>query len=187
MRDYNFFSAYDKKKGLDINPKSPYFIALIIVIVAVLASAGLVIRNMVLNDQLADLNDEIGMIQASAEYQEALDASSDLDRMKEYDGYAQIVLHDFEKHDLLGTDVLDALAATMPSNTAARLISFNNETMTGDFLVPDRRTAAELLLRLEESGLFTSVYSPSLSLNDDNPGYTLTVECQMKEGELNER
>ncbi|PKM84153.1 MAG: hypothetical protein CVU86_08705 [Firmicutes bacterium HGW-Firmicutes-11] len=184
MRDYNFFSAFDKKKGLDINPKSPYFIALIIVIVAVLATAGLVVRNMLLESQIADLNDEIATIQASAEYQEALKLQTALNNLAAYEEGADIVLADFEKSDVLGTALLDQLSASLPTTATMISMNLNHATMTGNFTVPDKRTAAELILRLEESELFSSVHAPNIFQQEAQPGFTVIIECEMKAGEV---
>lgn len=183
MRDYNFFSAFDKKKGLDINPKSPYFIALIIVIVAVLATAGLVVRNTMLGSQIAELNDEIATIQASAEYQEAQALNQELSQLVEYDKSAEIVLADFEKHDVLGTAVLDQLTASLPTNVITLSLSMNNSAMMANYRIPDRRTGAELILRLEESGLFSMVHASGLTQAEGQPGYTINIQCEMKAGE----
>lgn len=184
MRDYNFFSAFDKKKGLDINPKSPYFIALIIVIVAVLATAGLVIRNMVLTDQIAELNDKIAVMQTSAEYQEALKLQSALSNLAEYEKGADIVLADFKSSNVLGTAVLDQLAASLPSTAVMLNLKLNHEQLTGTIGVPDKRTAAELILRLEESGLFSSVHAPNVFQIAGQPGFVVSVECEVKAGEI---
>jgi|GEM_PF-1825520 len=183
MRDYNFFSAFDKKKGLDINPKSPYFIALIIVIVAVLATAGLVVRNMLLESQIAELNDEIATIQASAEYQEALKLQTALNNLAEYEKGADVVLTDFETSNVLGTAILDQLSASLPTTATMVGLNLNHATMTGNFTVPDKRTAAELILYLEESKLFSAVHVPNIFQREGQPGFFVVVECQMKAGD----
>lgn len=185
MRDYNFFSAFDKKKGLDINPKSPYFIALIIVIVAVLATAGLVVRNVLLESKIAELQDEIAVIAASTEYQEALKQQEELNNLEEYEKYADIVLSDFQQHNIIGTDILDQFTASLPSTVTTISMSINNATMTANFSAPDKRTVAELLLRLEESGLFSSVHAPNIAQVDGQTGFTVAVECEMKAGVQN--
>lgn len=184
MRDYNFFSAFDKKKGLDINPKSPYFIALIIVIIAVLASAGLVIRNMVLIDQIAELTDQTVAIQTSQAYKDARELQLALEYMAEYETNADIVLADFENSNVLGTAVLDQLTASLPSTAAMLNLKLNHEQLVGNISVPDKRTAAELILRLEDSGLFSSVHAPNVFQVAGQPGFVVSVECEVKAGEV---
>ena len=180
MRDYNFFSAFDKKKGLDINPKSPYFIALIIVIVAVLATAGLNVRNMILNNELGDLQLAVENIRASAEYQEALALQSEMETLSEYEKGADIVLADFERQNALGTTVLNQLTASLPATSSIITMNMNHATFTATLNVPDRRTGAELILRLEESGLFQMVHASSLTQAQGQTGFVMAIECERK-------
>lgn len=184
MRDYNFFSAYDKKKELKISPSSPYFIAGIILLVAVLATAGLVVRNMLLESDIQALQDETAALQATAEYQEAMQAQQALDRLNEYEINADAVLTDFENHDLLGTTFLDQLTASLPNNVTTLNLSMNNAAFMGNFRIPDRKTGAELILRLEESGLFSEVHTSGLTQAEGLAGYTISIQCEVKAGEV---
>lgn len=182
MRDYNFFSAYDKKKELKISPSSPYFIAGIILLVAVLATAGLVVRNMMLENEIRALQDETAALQATAEYAEAIDLQKKWDSLLEYEKNADVVLADFETHNVLGTAFLDQFSASLPATAAMLSMNLNHATMTGTFQVPDKRTAAELILQLEDSGLFQSVHSPNISQTEGQTGYTVVIECERKAG-----
>jgi Tfp pilus assembly protein PilN len=139
---------------------------------------------MILTDQIAELNDEIAVIQASAEYQEALALQSEMETLTEYEKGADLVLADFERQNTLGTSVLDQLTASLPANVNISSMNLNHAAFTATFNVPDRRTGAELILRLEESGLFQYVHTSSLTQTDEQPGYSMYVECERKVGEI---
>lgn len=183
MRDYNFFSAYDKKKELRIGPSSPYFIAGIILVLAVLATAGLVGRNMLLERDIQALQDETAALQATASYQEAQALNAAWNSLVDYETSADAALADFEANDVSATAFLDRLTAALPSTVTLDSISADHAYMMATFQVPDKRTAAELVLRLEESGLFESVHMPSVSQRQGQVAFLASVNCVRKAGE----
>lgn len=184
MRDYNFFSFYERKKGINIDPKSSYFIAIIMILVFSLLSIGLVVRNVILTSQLNERNGEIILLQESAEYKEAQAFRNALDKMAEYEQGADIVLADFESQNVLATSILDQLTAALPTTVTATTLEFNHAALTGIFTLPDKKTCAELLLRLEQTGLFSSVHAPNLFQSEGQAGFIVVVECEMKAGDI---
>ena len=180
MRDYNFFSAYDKKKELKISPSSPYFIAGIILLVAVLATAGLVVRNVLLEGQIQDVRDEITALQSSQEYADAMGLQAAMDALTQYERSADVVLADFERSDMLGTELLDQLAATVPATAVVTSMSLTNANFAATYTVPDKKAAAELILQMENSGLFNKVHAPNISQSEGQAGYIVSVQCSMK-------
>lgn len=183
MKDYNFFAAYDKKKDLKIDRKSPYFIAVILLILAVLATGGLLVRNMMLEKDIVALRDETASIQASDDYKEAKMFQDMLANMDAYDQSAETILSDFEKQNVLGVEILDTLTAALPANTPLISLSVDHALMSAFFSIPDKKAGAELLLHLEKSGLFTEIHSPNIFVLANQPGYVLSVEGEMKAGE----
>jgi Tfp pilus assembly protein PilN len=182
MKDYNFFSAYDRKKTVTVDPKSPFFLAFLLLAIAFVLSTGLVVRNLMLTTQLNHLNDQIAATKESKDYIEAFSHREALDTLAEYDKGAEMVLADFMDHNVLGTVLLDRLSAVLPATVTTTNFSLNHARLTATYAMPNKRTGAELLLNLEDSGLFTWVHSPGIIQNEGETGFIMFVECELKAG-----
>lgn len=184
MRDYNFFEQYSKKKSKTINARSPFFIALIIIILGVVLCLGAVGRNIYLAMQLNELNEEILIITSSKEYIEANSLQQSLDAMKQYDQAAQEILKKFQESDLIGTEIMKTLTGALPGTVTLTSVTMDNANASFVFAAPDRKAAAELLTNLKECGLFQEVELNSITSDPNSGALSVTVNAVMKAGEI---
>ena len=92
MRDYNFFEAYQKKRNLSIDVKSPVFLGIIVIILILAVSVASVLQNVILAARLASTSIELSSIQASEEYQKAIKLQDSITAMTGYDQNAEAAL-----------------------------------------------------------------------------------------------
>lgn len=183
MRDYNFFEIYEKKKGINIQPKSTIFVCLVLLFLVILISIGLVVWNFYLTYTMDKYNEKVTLVKASEEYIEAERLISSIDAMEEYDKIAEIALGKFNAYNLIGTDILTKISSTIPVNATVNNMNINNGMLNLNLNVPDRIVAAELILNLKESNLFKKVHLSTITSNDSG-GYLANVQCIMKEKDL---
>jgi hypothetical protein len=183
MNDYNFFDVYKKKKDLQIDPKSIYFIATIILSICVLLSISVLGRNIYLSSQINNITLENDQIKASVEYIEAEKLQTSLDGMIEYDQIATITLSKFQESNVLGTKILEVISGAIPAGVRIDNFTIDNASAAFSCYTPDRKATAELLLSLKETNLFSDTHIISVSKNE-GAGYVAIIECIMKVGEV---
>lgn len=183
MHDYNFFEQYSKKKSIKINTRSPFFIALVIIIVFVVLCLGLVGRNLILGMEIQKLNEEIQIKTASKEFMQANLLQKKLDAMKQYDTTAEDILKKFEEIDLIGTEIMQKLTSSLPGTVTLTSVTMDNANASLVFNIPDRKAAAELLLNLKSSELFQEVDLSSITSDPNSGLLSATINAVMKAGE----
>jgi hypothetical protein len=183
MKDYNFFADYQKKRGINIDLKSPYFIGAIMLIIVGALSIGLVVRNVVLTNQIASANMDIQTIQAMPEYLEANALKESIDSMNTYDQNAQGILDKFNQSNVITTDFIKAVNAKVPSTAKMSMMTINNTTATFTFIIPTQKTAAELVQSLRNSGLFEDIDLKSITPGPAGVGSSAEIAAIMKAGE----
>ncbi|SHJ36838.1 hypothetical protein [Parasporobacterium paucivorans] len=183
MRDYNFFEVFESKKGVKLNPRSPFFIAAVIIAVCVVLSLGLVVRNWILTKNIDSATEELAKTKTSQEYILANELQNSMDAMTEYEKSADTTLEKFTSADIIGSQLMTDIFKGLPSN--AVVIFFNLEgldlKMTCD--VPNRETAAELLLGLKQTELMQTVKLDTIETKQDNTGLVVRVYGVLKAGE----
>lgn len=183
MNDFNFFSIYQKKRGLDLNPGSPYFISGIIVLVCVALTAGIFIYNLILSRQIEAANSETIQIKASQEYTEASYYQNSLQAMSNYEAGADHALLKFQASNVIRTELLEAIWKGLPVNVRMTSFTIDQTTINMSFQIPNRRAAAELLKGLKETGLFQEIHLGAIGAGTDTPTMSTTVTGTLKAGE----
>ena len=168
MKDYNFFEVYDNKKSFSLNPGSPFFIGGIIILICLILSAGLIIRNRILMDSIDSSTTEWLSTKNSQDYILADQLQKSLDSMKDYEKGADSALEKFRLADIIDTKLIGDLFEGLPSTDVVTYFNLEglNLSMTCD--VPRREAAAELLLGLKETGLLETVKLDSVDTNQDD-------------------
>jgi len=184
MRDYNFFEIFERKRTATISKSPSLLIGIILLLLIGGLSVGLVVRNMNLEKQISDYNDQFLAIQTSSEYVEANRLQDSIDALKQYDENAKTALDKFQASNLLGTEVLTTLSSAIPVQASIKSIRMNNGFMDASVDVADRKTASELILNFKESGLFQDVHLANLTLNQGGTTYTAGVQCFMRDEEI---
>ena len=183
MRDYNFFEAYQKKRNLSIDVKSPVFLGIIVIILILAVSVASVLQNVILAARLASTSIELSSIQASEEYQKAIKLQDSITAMTGYDQNAEAALQKINEGDVLGTKFLTKLASALPSTSSIQSVSLNRMTATINIDVPNQRAAAELVGNLEKSGLFLQTSLISVTKNQEAGNFTASINAILKAGE----
>ncbi len=183
MRDFNFFEAYQMKRGLGFNAKSPVFLGILVILLILASSGSLLIRNVVLAANLSAEAAELQDIQMSEEYQEANRLQKAIGAMQDYDQYASSALSRIEEGDILNTEFLRMLSQAMPSAVSLESASLTRQSASFAFRAPNRKAAAELMDSLEHSGLFLQTSLLSVSSETDVPGYKAEISGVIKAGE----
>jgi hypothetical protein len=84
----------------------------------------------------------------------------------------------------LNTEFLKKLSSSIPSTATIQSVNVTRVNADLYFSVPNEKTAAELVARLEESGLFLNTTLISVSKNEDGITYVANVNCILKAGEV---
>lgn len=184
MKDYNFFDAYLISQKQQKNFNSPLFYFILGLVLILGTSAGLLFLNSLVSDEYAALTGELQVLYESEAYQEAEVYKQSISSITEYDQYASSALDKIESGKILGTVFLKKLTEALPTSTS--LISLNATTATVNLTanVPTKSAAAELLLRMENSGLFWQISLSSAVLADETGTYTATYDGILKAGDL---
>lgn len=182
MRDYNFFEAYQKKRNLSFNIKSPVFLGLIVIVLIIAVSGGSLIQNAVLAAKLSASADELGTLQASKEYQEAVKLQDSIAAMTEYDQYAGSALERINQGKVINTEFLKKLTAVLPSSTNIQSVNLTRVNAVFNINVPNQKAAAELVANLDRSGLFLQTTLASVN-SQETGGFVATVNCILKAGD----
>lgn len=181
MRDYNFFEIYEKKKGISIQPRSTVFVCAVLMLIMILATLGLIGRNLYITGKIDSFNEETERIKASKQYVEASQLQKSIDAMKEYDQNAGEALKKFRYNNLIGTEILTTISLSIPAQASIEDMKINNAFMDVSFVVADRKTASELILNLKNTGLFQNVHLSSVALNEGGSSYKAKIQCIMKD------
>ena len=183
MSDYNFFSEYQKKKKLKINPDSIYFWGGIIVLICILAIIGVFVRNYVLSSQIETITISTVQIKSDADYVKANELQQSLDAMLAYDTQAEISLQKLEQLQVIDSDLISSLMSGVPKNVTVATFGMDNISFGMTCNTPDKKSAAELLLGIRNTDLCSDLQLISVETNTTEGGFTVTLEGTFKEGE----
>lgn len=183
MSDYNFFSEYQKKKKLELNPSSAYFWGGIIILICIIAIAGALARNYVLTSQIESIESSIAQIKSDADYVRANELQQSLDAMSEYETEADRALEKFQQSQIIDTELISALLKTVPTNSTVVSFGMQGTGFGMTCNVPSRKVASELLLNLENTDLCENIKLNSVSLNETGDGYVVSLDATLKAGE----
>lgn len=183
MNDFNFFSSYQKKKGLDLNPGSPYFISGIIVLVCIVLTSGIFIYNLILMKQIESEQAKTMEIKATEEYTKASYYQNSLQAMTSYETGADLALQNFQSSDVIRTDLLTNLWKGLPVNVRMTAFTADQTKITMSFGIPNRKAAAELLKGLKETGLFQEIHLGTIAASEESTTLSTTVDGTWKAGE----
>lgn len=183
MRDYNFFESCQRRNDIHVNLKSPVFLGLVVILLILVASAGLVVQNTMIKAKVTKATETLNALQSSAEYQEAVQIQESITALTEYDQYASNALSRIESGKILSTGFLTALSAAVPSTVSLQSANVTTANAAFYFQVPDQATAAELVYDLDHSGLFLQTTLVSVTSGGSAGGFTAAVNCILKAGE----
>jgi Tfp pilus assembly protein PilN len=183
MKDYNFFSEYQNKRGISIDARSPMFIGAMILVLMVAACVGLVVRNVMLTNETEKLYAEIEAIHTSEDYINANKLQESIDAMAQYDKNAEVALTKFRDSSVIGTALMTTLSTKLPTTSVMMTMTIDNLTANFTFSVPNRKAAAELLLSLKDTGLFQNVLLNSITTVTDTGRSEVSISAVMKAGE----
>ena len=150
MSDYNFFSDYQKKKKLELNPNSIYFWGGIIILICILAMIGVLVRNYVLTSQIQSIEMSTVQIKSDADYVKANELQQSLNAMLAYDAQAEITLQKLEQLQIINSDLVSSLMNGVPKNITVDTFGMDNISFGMTCNAPDKKSAAELLLGIKK-------------------------------------
>jgi hypothetical protein len=183
MRDYNFFEIY-KRKTITTKEKTPVLVSVIAILMVVGATVGIMLLNAQMEGNIKSYQAEIEDMKSSEIYMEAERLESNLAAMKEYDKYAEKALEKLDRSHVLGSEFMSTIASVLPINTSILAIQADQAYAHGDFLIPNRREGAELILALKQSGLFSYVHANNIFQEEDGGRYIISIVCDLKVGEI---
>lgn len=183
MRDYNFFETCQRRKDIHINMKSPVFLGFVVILLTLIASGGIMVQNAVIKSQLTDMTESLNIVQASPEYQKAIQLQNSITALTEYDQNASAALERIRTgKGILNTVFLKNFSDVIPSTVSLQSASMTSVNAAFTFRTPDRRAAAELVHDLDHSGLFLQTTLVSVT-SDGSGGFTASINCIIKAGE----
>ncbi len=180
MSDYNFFEPYQQRASLSLDIKSPALLAILSVIAIAGVSIGLLVSNRISASELAEAKTNLSTIEASAEYIAANEIQTAIDAMTLYDENAALALGRIEKGEILSTEFLTSLSASMPETSKLLRANITRTYSDFSFYLPSRGAAAELIDSLDQSGLFVHTFLSEIV--KDGPGYRAEINVVMKAG-----
>ncbi len=167
MNDYNFFSGYERKKGLEFNLNSPYFLGAVILVLFVLLSVGSLVRNLILTMEINSRTNKAESLKSSDDYVLANDLQNSLTAMGNYDVSAALALKKFKDAQVLNSELISTFLNGVPANVV--VVSFGMESTKFGMTcrAPNRKIAAELLQNLKATGLCQEIQLSSVVNNPD--------------------
>lgn len=181
MNDYNFFTAIHKKKRLEFNVHSPYFLAFIAILILGTVTGWLYIDNIMTVRQIDLLNSQISEIKSSEDYISANKLQKSIDAMTKYDTSANLVLKDLNDAKVLDSELISSLLRGVPTNVTIVSFGMNGNSFGMTCNAPSRKIAAELLLGLKETGLCDDIILNSVT-SKDTGGVVVSIDGTLKEG-----
>lgn len=182
MNDYDFFSGYKRKKGINLDFNSPYFLGAIILIICVALSVASVARNIVLDSRIDSLTQEADAIKSTDNYLLANELQSGLDAMADYDIGASSALRKFKEAKVLDSNLISSLLKGVPANVTVTSFKIDSVGFVMICDVPGRKAAAELMQGLKETGLCQEVRLNFVTNNPDNSGGSVNIDGILKAG-----
>lgn len=183
MRDYNFFEAYQKKRDLSINVKSPVFLGLVVILLILATSGGLLVQNMILTSQLSNVQEELIQLQESKDYQEAVKMQERITAFNEFDQNAGSALTRIQDGKNLNTVFLTNLTALLPATTKIKNMNITRSTVSLEIVVPGFKAAGEVMANFENSGYFLQTTLIGVSKDNDTGNFIESINCILKEGD----
>lgn len=180
MNDYNFFSEDQKKRRVFLNIHSPYFLGVMVLIICTLISTGLIIDNMLTENRIETLANQVNEIKKNPDYETAEKLQQTLDIMSKYDSSATSVLSDFNKLKLIDSDLITKILGCIPNNVTVVSFGIENQNLGMTCNAPDRKTAADLLYLLRDSGVFEDIQLNSVTSKDGINGVSVSINGTLK-------
>ena len=175
MKDYNFFSTFEKKK-LAIDPKSPTFIIAVALIVALIFCGGIAIGNLLLNRQLNDVNTALSGKKASPDYVEVQKIQDALAVLDQYDVMVDQVVADYQGVQIFDSKFCSDFAKLMPQNVKLASLVITGNAVSLQCSSADKKAFAVLLSEMDASGLFAASQLVSISATlDPSSGATSSI------------
>ena len=185
MKDYNFFSAFEKKK-LAIDPKSPSFIIAVALIVALIFCGGIALGNFLFNQKLYDITDALNAKKASPQYIEVQKIQEELAALELYDKMADQVVADYGAASILESAFFSDFSKLMPQNVRLNSLTVTGNAVSLQCMSADKKAFAVLLSQMNDSGLFASSQLVSVSATIDlsgGAGNIADIQAILKAGE----
>lgn len=181
MRDFNFFEAYGRKKST-FNLNSPFFLASVLVGLAIIFTILLFGRNMLLIEDIKDVRGQIDTLSSNPLYEEALAVKDRIDGLNQYDSQASAVLEQFLDENIITTRFFDDLLLEIPSAVVLTEFNIDNSVAIMNVQARNRKAVAETVLRLKESGLFKEVTFETIVGQEGSNIVDVVINATMKAG-----
>ena len=185
MRDYNFFTSFDKKK-LTFDPKSPTSIIIAAVIVALVFCGGILITNLITNARLESANAALTEKKASTEYMKVQKTKDEMAALDQYNKMADQVIAKYDKASAFNSKFFTDFVKVIPQQVKLTSINLTGYLVAIQCSAQDRKAIAEFLSNMDQSGLFASVSLISVNApTNEDAGVAknmATIEALLKEG-----
>ena len=183
MNDFNFFSGYQRKRGISFNIHSPYFLVAVILFLCVGASIGVYVNNFITTLHINSLTEQVDTLKKSDDYIVADKYQKSLDAMAKYDAGADLALKKFQSAQIIDSNLISTLLKGVPTNV--KVVSFGMENLSFGLTcnAPNRKAAADLLLGLKETGLCENIQLNSVTNKDVGSGVVVSINGTLKVGQ----
>jgi hypothetical protein len=182
MNDFNFFSVYEKRKGIKFDLDSPYFMGVVILIICVIFSIGFLSRNLILNIQISAMTKKIETIKQTDDYATANDLQNSINAMVNYDTSAALALKKYQDAKVLDSGLVSSLLSGVPANVSVVSFGISDTGFGMTCNVPNRKIAAELIQDLKATGLCQEIQLNSVTNNPDGSGCVVSIDGVLKAG-----
>ncbi len=179
MKDYNFFEIYNKKQKGSFNKKSPVFILGTVLLILVIIAAGLIVRNLVLNQKIKNTYEKLEIIKATEEYQEAAKIQQGQAAMTKYNEKASVTLQKLDDAKIVNTSLLSSINSKVPEGISMSNMYIDSNIIQIICTAQNRKAISEFQLRLKELPFVGDAYVNSITKNITDTKFTAKIECLM--------
>lgn len=182
MKDINFFSIYYDKSSTAYRRKRMLEIGLFILLIIAVVYAGLTFWKLAMERETQQINEYLmspAVQKIMAEYNLEQDK---LSALQEYNQLADGLKGRIDQMNNLTTEDLSTIAKSIPSTSRMESIGYGDGLLVFIMDSPSLAVAAQIQVRLQESGLFETVVLTGIKSADDGR-YTANYTAYMKGGQ----
>jgi Tfp pilus assembly protein PilN len=158
MRDLNFFSNYIKSRYAD-RKRAASLIVVVVIIAAIIGGAYAVTEVFAwrLSSSIAKMNSYLESEELAKKMEVIDQKKQQIAIIGKYNDLVDQLNIDYERADLIDSELIESIDKTMPANVVLTSISFNPSDINITASSASRTEIAEFQHNLNELGIFTTV------------------------------
>ena len=187
MKDFNFFEPYIKNEILSRNKRLAITLSAIIIsfiMVIVYITNGIYITNE--KKQIAILQNMLSSKNAQHAIEELNLEEKKFAILQDYYSKVSTIKKDIMNKNKIDNEFIDKILSTIPQKVYFNSMSINSKSIQIQGYANSRISIAELEHNLKELKIFSKVYIPAISANEDKNKFVFSITCALEDVNSNE-